>query len=183
MVVSSLDASMPEATDRDDEVNGVNAAELKSYRDQVIDDSAVADRDPSVVAHWEGGTRSKVEYGGETLAYMNGDGDDDLNAMVTMLASLASCDVEVITTEAAFLGVEIEDLSIEANGHFNVARLVGVGDAPSPSYDDIEYVISLKAPDATPEQIAALKEQCESASPVGQTLGRSVPLRMEFQTD
>lgn len=171
--------------DQDDtvEVNGINATELESYRSQVIDDSTLADRDPRVVAHWEGGTRSRIERDGETIAHMNGDGADDLNAMVTILASLALCDIEVITTKAAFLGIEIDDLSVEASGHFNVARLVGVDDAPSPSYDDMEYVITITAPDATPEQIEALKSQCETASPVGLTLEGSVPLRMEFNTE
>lgn len=97
------------------------------------------------------GTRSRIGSKGETIAYMNGEDDDHLNAMVMVLASLASCDVEVITTKAALLGVEIEDLAIEASGHVNVARLVGVDDAPSPGYEEIEYTVHLTAPSATEE--------------------------------
>lgn len=165
------------------EVNGIDAGELRAYSAQAAEDPSVADRDPAVVARWDGGTRSRIEYDGETIAHMNGDEEGDLNAMVMVLASLASCDVEVITTKAAFLGVEIEDLAIEARGHFNVGRLVGVDDAPSPRYEAIEYVVHLTAPDATAEEIAALEAQCEHASPVGETLGTAIPIRFEFHTD
>lgn len=171
------------ATTGNGDVNAVNLAKLEAYKAQVLDDPTAADRDPTVVARWEGGTRSRVEQEGKTIAYMNGDGEDDLNAMVMLLGSLASCDIEVIAIKAALLGIQIEDLTVEASGHFNVSRLVGVDDAPSPGYDDIEYVITIRAPDATSEQLATLEEQCETASPVGETLSSAVPLRLEFHAD
>lgn len=113
---------------------------------------------------------------------MNG-AEDDLNAMVGLLGCLAACDVEVIANKAAFLGIPIEDLTIESRGQYNVARLVDVGNGPSPGFEQIEYVVTIKAPDATPDQLKTLQKQCEDASPVGHSLERPVSLRMKFNTE
>jgi len=50
----------------------------------------------------------------------------------------------------------------------------------SAGYDEISYTVRLSAPDATPEQIAYLREKCERSSPVGDSLVRSIPLRLDF---
>lgn len=161
------------------ELNGYDAERLRAYVDAVRREPGKAERNPALTATWVGGRRARVELQGKVVHV---GGDDEYSAMQLLLASLAACDVEVVTTHATLLGIPIRSLQIEARGHFTVQRLFGISPAPAPGYDDIFYTVRLDAPAATPEQRAILKEMCERVSPVGDSLGRSIPLRLEFAT-
>ncbi|HEV8594146.1 MAG TPA: OsmC family protein, partial [Thermoplasmata archaeon] len=138
-------------------LNGINVRETREYIEACERDPATAERNPTVVAKWLGGSRARVDFE-KTNVFMGG--DDDPSAMKMLLACLAACDVEVVATHAALLGLQFEDLEVEANGHFNVRRLFGLAGA-GPGYDQIAYTVRLRAPLATDEQIARLKEACE----------------------
>jgi uncharacterized OsmC-like protein len=160
-------------------LNGMNVDELREYIDAVTADAARADRDPTVVARWVGGTRAEVvsTIGGPPV-YMGG--DDDPSAMGILLRALAACDIEVVVTRATLLGIEIEDLTIEAKGYFNVARYLGVDARPGAGYQRASYTVHLKTKGgATPEQVAELNAALE-ASPVGDTFERNVPVTYEL---
>lgn len=158
-------------------LNGMNVPELRNYIAAVKADSSVAERNPTIVARWGGGSRAQVRYEAQTLD-IGGEGEP--SAMVLLLASLAACDVEVVATTATLLGLEIEDLEVEATGHFNVQRLLGLDEGPDPGYDRIGYTIRVRAPRATEEQVDALKTMCERSSPVGDTLTSRIPLTLEI---
>ena len=68
------------ATRSGQRLNGLDVDELRAYIDSVTADAAQADRDPTVVARWVGGTRAEVvsTLGGPPV-YMGG--DDDPSAM------------------------------------------------------------------------------------------------------
>jgi uncharacterized OsmC-like protein len=156
--------------------------ELREYIDSVTVDAAKADRDPTVTARWVGGTRAEVisSLGGPPI-YMGG--DDDPSAMGMLLRALAACDVEVVVTRATLLGIEIEDLTIEATGYFNVARYLGIQASASAGYQRVSYVVRLKTrTGASPDQIVDLRAALE-ASPVGDTFERNVPVSFEFDVD
>ncbi len=161
------------------EINGVDANELRTYIEAVKENAARADREPTVIARWVGGTRAEVvsTLGGPPV-YMGG--DDDPSAMGMLLRALAACDIEVIVNRAALLGVEIEDLTIEAHGYFNVARYLGVEAAQGAGYQQASYTAKLKTRGATPEQIAEIRSALE-ASPVGDTFERRIPVSFELE--
>lgn len=161
-------------------VNGINVEDLKGYVDRIRQDRSVADRDPLVVAHWEGASRARVETDGRKGFYLGG--DEDFSAMQAILGALAACDVEVVATHAALIGLEIEDLRVEARGHFNVASLLGVDSPTDAAYESISYKVVIDAPDASENQIAHLKQACERFSPVGDSLRKAIPLTLEFET-
>jgi len=158
-------------------VNGVDLAEHLEYVEQVRKDPTVAERNPAIIAKWVGGTRSRVEREG-VVVHMGGDGDP--SAMWMFLASLAACDVEVVATHASLLGIEIEDLEVEAKGHFNIQRLLGL-EGPAPGYDRISYTVRMRGRGATQEKVARLKEMCEHGSPVGDSLSRKIPIELKFE--
>ena len=158
------------------EINGVNVAEMLEYKNHCKQDSTKAERNPALVAHWVGGSRSRVEFK-DMVVHLGG--DDELNPMQMLLATLAACDVDLIAMHASFLGLKIESLSVETTGHFNVRSYLGL-EAPSSGYDEISYTVRLSAPGATPEQIAHLRERCERSSPVGDSLAHAIPLKLEF---
>lgn len=70
--------------------------------------SSKADRDPVVVAHWEGDSRSRIEMDGGKSLYVGG--DNQFSAMAGLLGMLAASDVEAVSTHAALIGLEIADL-------------------------------------------------------------------------
>jgi hypothetical protein len=161
-------------------VNGYDVRRLRARRDQISGDASLTERNPELIARWIGANRARVEFN-DVVTHIGGDGE--LNAMQSVLAALAACDIEVITLHAALLGIQIEDLSIEAHGHFNVLALWGFVDVPGAGYDRVSYTVRLHAPGATVQQLAHLRARCERSSPVGDTLSRRVQLALEFVTE
>lgn len=160
------------------EINGINVTEMVEFKNTCRQDPTKADRHPALVAHWVGGSRSRVEFRGKVV---NIGGDDELNPMQMLLATLAACDVDLVATHASLLSLKIESLSVEATGHFNVQSYMGLEGAPGSGYDAIAYTLRLSVPGATLEQIAYLRERCERSSPVGDSLARAIPLKLEFE--
>jgi len=158
-------------------INGMDREAVLGFKEAVTADPDTADRWPTVVAEWVGGSRSKISYQGLTT-HIGGEGE--LNPMQMVLAALAACDVDLLAMHAAIIGLEIRSLRVEASGHFNVQSYAGVEGTPGSGYDQVSYTIVLDAPDATPDQLAYLRERCERSSPVGDTLGRSVALTLAF---
>ena len=160
-------------------INGIDVAELREYIESCRLDATRADRNPVVIARWVGGTRAEVtsSVGGPPV-YMGG--VDDPSALGMVLRSLAACDVEVVANKAALLGVQIEDLSIEARGFANVGRYLGLDSGAGSGYQRIAYTIHLKTKGATTAQLEEIRRACLEGSPVGDTLEGAVAVEMEF---
>ena len=157
-------------------VNGMEQDKLLSFKDAVDGDATLADRWPTVVAHWDGKSASRIEFE-DKVAHIGGRGE--LNPMQMVLASFAACDVDLVAMHATMIGLEVKSLSVEASGHFNVQSYIGIDGTPGSGYDQIAYKGRLDAPEATPEQIAYLTERCERSSPVGDTLSRAIKMELE----
>ncbi|HSX18149.1 MAG TPA: OsmC family protein [Candidatus Saccharimonadales bacterium] len=163
-----------------DLINGVDVAKIKQTKEQAQKDPSVTEREPKIVARWLGGSKARIELG-DVASEIGGDGN--LNAMQTLLASLAACDIDLVATHAALIDLTIEELWIEASGRFNSQAYYGIEGASGAGYNSIAYTIHLKAPKATPEQIKYLKERCERSSPVGDSLSKSIPLTLEVKAE
>lgn len=133
-----------------------------------------------MVARWLGAERAEVTVSPDDAPVFIG-GDGEPNSMKMVLASLTACDVDVVVNRAALLGIEIESLTVEATGHFNVQRYLGLDAPQGPGYDRIAYAVRLKTKGATREQLAELRRACEHGSPVGDTLVRSVAISFAFE--
>jgi uncharacterized OsmC-like protein len=158
-------------------LNGYDVAKLVAHLERARGNPEETERNPIVTAHWVDQSEARVEGQGFTM-HVGGDGQP--SAMKALLGTLAACDVEVIAMHAALVGLQIERLTIESRGHFTVQRLYGMEGAPPSGYDRISYTIKLSAPGATAEQLAYLRRMVERASPVGDSLSRSIPLELEF---
>ena len=176
--------SEPRGTQRSDSteshVNGIDVKDLRDYIASADADATVAERDQVAIARWLGAERAEVRVSSVEAPVFIG-GDDEPSSMKMVLAALAACDVDVVASRAALLGIEIENLTVEARGHFNVRRYLGLEAPQGPGYDRIAYTVRLKTKGATPEQLADLRRACELGSPVGDTLARSVTLSLEFE--
>lgn len=161
-------------------LNGIDADQLRHFVAMVEEDPSLADRDPVVVARWIGAERSEVTLPSTGASVFVG-GDQEPSAMKLLLMSLAACDVDLIANRAAMLGVEIESLTVEASGHFNVQRYLGLDGEQEPGYQRVAYRVRLQTTGASPGQIAELRAACERGSPVGNSLERNVDLRLDFE--
>jgi uncharacterized OsmC-like protein len=159
-------------------VNGIDAGKLEHYKEKVRADPSRAGRQFTVAARWEGGPRSSIEFEGKVVGGIGGDGE--LSPMQALLASLAACDVDVVATHAALIGLEIEELSVEATGDFDVHAYLGLEGAGGSGFQHIRYRVRIKARTASPEQVERLRQQCERGSPVGDSLARPIPLEFEI---
>lgn len=156
---------------------GIDIGPLLAFKDKVQEDPRRADRNPTLVAEWVGGDQSRIKFG-ELETYIGGEGH--LNPMQMFLACLAACNVDLIAMHASFIGLKIESLSIEASGHFNVQSYLGIEGTPGSGYDHIAYTVRLNAPGITEEQKAYLIERCEKSSPVGDSMSRALPMKLDF---
>lgn len=163
-------------------LNGFNVERLQKRKEMGAKDPSALVADFEVKAHWEGRARSRVQETQEGASiYLGGDGE--LSPMDAVLGSLAACDVHLIAMHAAMIGLKIEELYIEAKGKADMGRFLGLDQAPGSGYDEITYTVHLRAPGATPEEIAYLKEKCETASPVGDTIAKTVGMKLVFKTN
>ena len=158
-------------------INGVDVDELEGLKQLVAEEPGQARLGPGVTARWLGGDASRVECGSARVEL---GGEGNLNPMQALLAGLAACEVDVIATHAALIGLHIEELESEAAGHFDLRCYLGFEDAPGSGFDEITCRVRMRAPAATPQQLTHLRERCERSSPVGDTLARSVPVRLEL---
>ena len=163
-----------------DLINGVDVAKIKQTQEQAQKDPSSTERETKIVARWLCGSKARIEFG-NVSSEIGGDGN--LNAMQTLLTSLAACDIDLVATHAALLGVNVAALWIETAGHFNSRAYYGIEGASGAGYNDIAYTIQLKGPKATSKQIKYLKERCERSSPVGDSLSKSIPRTLEVKVE
>ena len=158
------------------DLNAVNVKELKDYVAERKAKPEKCNVRRTLKAEWVGGTRARVHSDSGKELFIGG--DEDFGAMTVALASLLACELDVIATHATLRGIELEKLSVEGTGDFNNARYLGVARKPSPGYKQINYTVRIKAKNATKEQLKDLVRLCETASPVGDTMSRKVPLKL-----
>lgn len=158
---------------------GIDTESILEFKESVIKDSSQADRNPTMLGSWTEGDEALVTYG--DLEILIG-GEGRMNPMQLLLASFIACDIDVISMHASIIGLKIEELSVEATGHFNVQSYIGAAEKPGSGYDNIDYVVRIRAPEITQKQIDYLVERCEKSSPVGDSLSRHIPLNLEFVT-
>jgi uncharacterized OsmC-like protein len=156
---------------------GLDVEAWNRFKEQIVEDPSVGDGNKVVVAHWVQGEEARITIRDNevTIGTKNG-----VNIMEMLLASFATCDAAVVAVHASFMGLKVNDITVEVSGHYNVASYVGIEGAPGSGFDGITTKIYLDAPDATPEQIAHLKHMCEVGSPVGDTFKRNVPIELEI---
>jgi uncharacterized OsmC-like protein len=149
---------------------------VRALRARVEGDPRQGARSTTVVAAWEGESRARVDFA-EATFHLGGDGEP--TSMEALLGALSACQIDVIATHAALLDISIESVSVEAEGRFDIASYLGIAGAAGPGFEHIDLRVGIRAPDMTTEQLAELRRRCEESSPVGDSLRRPVPVRIE----
>ena len=100
------------------------------------------------------------------------------NPVEQLLAALGNCLAVGYAANASVAGIAIRSLRIDLEGAIDLHAFLGLG-GDNAGYESIRVGVHLDA-DATPEQIDTLHRKVVGSSPVGHTLSRGVPLKIEL---
>ena len=150
-------------------INGVDVDKIKQTQDQVKKDPALADREPKMEAHWLGGSATRIEFG-DVSSYIGGDGN--LNAMQTLLAALAACDIDLVAMHAALTGHLVFSTLHTNDAPGTVPCLIDMGVKPNIIAPAINIAMAQrlvrklckackKKTEASPEDIKKIKAEME----------------------
>jgi len=135
---------------------------------------------------WLGGFRSQAQIRNFTVAMDEppplGGTDTAPNMVEMVLGSYGCCLTTGYAMNAALRGIELEDIQVEIEGDLDLNGFFGLQDPNQcwPGYTNIRTKVTLKAPNATAEQLQALHETVINTSPVGSILARPISLSTEL---
>lgn len=129
---------------------------------------------------WRGGFRSEAQIRDFKIVMDEpaalGGTDTAPNMVEVVLGAYGCCLTTGYAANAALRGIKLEDIQIELEGDLDLNGFFGLKDPQlcCPGYTNIRARVTLKAPGATAEEIAALHEAVTKTSPVGAILERPV---------
>ncbi|MEM6785906.1 MAG: OsmC family protein [Myxococcota bacterium] len=134
---------------------------------------------------WKGGFRSDAHIRDFAVPMDEpnglGGGDSAPNMVEMVLGAYGSCLTVGYALNAKMLGIELDDIRIELEGHIDLRGFMGLEDPDEvwPGYRGISVKVNLDSQSATPDQLLALHEQVQRTSPVGSILAR--PVKIDHQ--
>lgn len=164
-------------------LNDVDIASVASLAEKIQQEPNVADSKWSARVKWKGGFRSEATI--RDFAPLASDEPPALggsntgpNPVEQVLAALGNCLAVGYAANATVAGIEIKDLSIDLDGDVDLHTFLGLSDGNA-GYSGITVKVNIDS-DASPEDIEALHQKVTNTSPVGHTLSRAVPLKIEL---
>ncbi len=164
-------------------LNGVNLEAVGALAGKIQDEPAAAATVWQAEVTWKGAFQSEARI--RDFAPLQSDepaglggSDTAPNPVEQLLAALGNCLAVGYAANASAAGIAIEDLKINLSGDLDLRTFLGLAEANA-GYETIQVSVDLTS-DATPEQLAQLHDKVVGSSPVGHTLSRAVPLRIEL---
>jgi len=87
-----------------------------------------------------------------------------------LLGALAACAQLTCQLVATAMGIPFEHIRVEVEGEMDLSGTLGISKEVPVGFQDIHARFDINAPDATPDQLAALREKTEQYCVVMQTL-------------
>src|SRR5690349_23882746 len=94
-----------------------------------------------------------------------------------LLGALAACAQLTCQLVATAMGIPFEHIRVEVEGEMDLSGTLGISKEVPIGFQDIHARFDIKAPDATPDQLAALKDKTEQYCVVMQTLMKPPQIR------
>jgi uncharacterized OsmC-like protein len=94
-----------------------------------------------------------------------------------LLAALAACAQLTCQLVATAMGIRFEHIRVEVEGEMDLSGTLGISKEVPVGFQEIHAKFNINAPDATAEQLAALKEKTEQYCVVMQTLMKPPQIR------
>lgn len=164
-------------------INGVNLEAVGALASKIQGEPQAAATVWQAEVTWTGAFRSEARI--RDFAPLQSDEPPGLggtdtapNPVEQLLAALGNCLAVGYAANAAAAGINIEDLRINLAGDLDLRTFLGLADGNA-GYEAIKVDVDLRS-DASADQLAQLHERVVGTSPVGHTLSRAVPLRIEL---
>lgn len=92
------------------------------------------------------------------------------------LGALISCQVVVYRLYAQNLGIQVDEVKIQANGHLDVRGLLGIDKSIRPGFSSVELDIQIAGPESA-ERYEELRQAVDAHCPVLDLFANPVPVR------
>src|ERR1041384_2794421 len=99
-----------------------------------------------------------------------------------LLGALAACAQVTCQLVATAMGIPFEHIRVNVEGQIDLSGTLGISKAAPVGFQDIHARFDIRAPQATAEQLAALKEKTEQYCVVMQTLLKPPPIKTSWAT-
>lgn len=97
-----------------------------------------------------------------------------------LLGALSACAQITCQMVAADLGIRTARIEVVVEGELDLRGTLGISKEVPVSFQDIRLRFEIEAPEATPEQLAALREKTEQYCVVMQTLRQPPPIAVDW---
>ena len=97
-----------------------------------------------------------------------------------LLGALAACAQLTCQLVAAAMGIPVEHIRVDVEGEMDLRGTLGISKDVPVGFEDIHAKFDINAPEATPEQLAALKAKTEQYCVVMQTLMHPPAIRTSW---
>ncbi len=99
-----------------------------------------------------------------------------------LVAALAACAQITCQMVAAALGVPVRTIQVTAEGDLDLRGTLGVARDVPVGFQALRLHVDIEAPDATPEQLASLREKTEQYCVIFQTLRQPPTVTVSWST-
>ena len=97
-----------------------------------------------------------------------------------LLGALAACAQLTCQLVAAAMGIPVGHIRVDVEGEMDLRGTLGISKEVPVGFEDIHAKFDISAPEATPEQLAALKAKTEQYCVVMQTLMQPPAIRTSW---
>ena len=167
----------------DTAVNGVDLAAVGALVGKIQQQPEAAATVWSAEVAWKGAFQSEAhirDFAPIPSDEPHGLGGSDTapNPVEQLLAALGNCLAVGYAANTSSEGITINDLRIKLEGNLDLRTFLGLAEENA-GYEAINVSVALDT-DASAEQVARLHDRVVGTSPVGHTLSRAVPVRIEL---
>ncbi|TDJ25685.1 MAG: OsmC family peroxiredoxin [Gammaproteobacteria bacterium] len=171
------------ANDSSKLLNEVDIDAVADLVGKIQEEPDVAATKWNAVVKWKGGFRSEATIrefapiASDEPGILGGT-DSGPNPVEQILAAYGNCLAVGYAANATVAGIEIKNLSIELEGDLDLHTFLGLKEGNA-GYDNITVKVNIDT-DASPEALQELHDKVSNTSPVGHTLGRAIPVKIEL---
>ena len=171
------------STAEETRLNDVDIDSVASLAGKIQEEPEVADTKWNARVKWKGGFRSEATIRDFEPLFSDeppelGGSNSGPNPVEQVLAALGNCLAVGYAANATAAGIEIRDLSIDLEGDIDLHTFLGLSDGNA-GYSGISVKVNIDS-DASDADLEALHEKVTNTSPVGHTLSRAVPVKIEL---
>ena len=152
---------------------------FQQTREAVAQDPEAGRGSWTTVTTWIDGTRAHTtarSFSIETDEPVAlGGTDAAVDPMELLLAAIGTCLTIGWVTQARLRGIEFRSLRIEVSGDYDLRGYLELSEDVRPGYGSITYTVHVDS-DATPEQLAEIKEIAERTSPMFDNVLNATPV-------